>query len=635
MKPHSRVARSMHTSVCMILIVVGALSCRTSLQPNTLTQGTAPPRTVAGSVVDTGGGALPGVTVSLTIENRSLTQVTDAGGHFQFLGVLPGKYTLTAELSGFNRVTRSVRVSDISNALLAIPMKLSGISEAITVTAEAPLNPDPGTFIVNGAQETQIISGSPSFEYSTKAGGDAAASGESYARFNESDFTETAKHAISTFSIDVDTASYSIVRRILAGGQLPQRDAVRVEEMVNYFTYSYPEPENGAPFSVTTEVAGAPWNPAHRLLRIGIRGTSLAPWQTKPCNLVFLIDTSGSMSIPRSLPLLKKAFRLLVEQLRAEDRVAIVSYAGAAGLVLPSTSGAEKDRILEAIEALDSGGSTAGGAGIELAYKIAKENFIPDAVNRVILATDGDFNVGVSDEVGLENLITEKRKEDIELSVIGVGEGNVQDAKMKLLADKGNGNYAYVDDLLEARKVFVQQIGGTLVTIAKDVKLQLELDPRQVASFRQIGYESRQLDDRDFADDTKDAGELGSGHTVTALYELVPAPGASSGPIAKLQLRFKKPHGLASDVLAVDIRDEGRSAFEASTDLKFASAVAEFAMLLRDSKNKGASTWDDALRLAGQGRGEDVNGYRGEFVNLLTKAKELSGTNVATVSVAR
>jgi len=555
--------------------------------------------TVTGTVT-ANGALLPGADVTLSQNEARRSTTTDVDGHFAFLGVPSGTWKVRAELSGLTPAEQTVAVTETNTISLNLTMHTM-VTETITVTAMAP------AVLTTTAVATAMMS----------------YSGETYTPIVENKFIAAAKQRLSTFSIDVDTASYSMVRRTIGEGKLPERDEVRIEEMVNYFTYSYPEPSGAQPFSVTTEVAGAPWAPEHRLLRIGIRGTQLAPWQMKPCNLVFLLDTSGSMDDPLRLPLLKKAFRLLAEQLRAEDRVAIVVYAGSAGLVLPSTSGADKSRIYDALEALDAGGSTAGGEGIELAYAVAKQNFIVDGVNRVILATDGDFNVGTTDEEELQKLIEEKRKDDIELSVIGVGEGNRKDATMELLADKGNGNYSYVDSLLEARKVFVDQIGGTLVTIAKDVKLQLDFDPQQVASYRLVGYETRLLADKDFEDDAKDAGELGSGHTVTALYEIVPAPGASHGAIATLKLRYKLPHGHFSRLMSVNVIDSGKSAWEASDDLKFAASVAETGMLLRDSPHKGKATWDDALQLAKTSRGADLEGYRAGFVKLVEQARGL------------
>jgi Ca-activated chloride channel homolog len=561
---------------------------------------------IAGTIdgtVQMNGFPIPGATVTLLLASPRST-ATDVNGHFEFLQVPAGTWAVRAELEGLSSVESAIAVTETSRTTLTLVLH-ELVSEAITVTAVAP----------------EVLPSSAVFTVITRSGD--APNTETYTPMVENKFIDAAKHRLSTFSIDVDTASYGMVRRTIGEGRLPDADAVRVEEMVNYFTYSYPEPVHGAPFSVTTEVAGAPWAPDHRLMRIGIRGTSVPPWEMKPCNLVFLIDTSGSMDEPDRLPLLIKAFRLLVEQLRAEDRVALVVYAGSAGLVLPSTSGADKARIFAALEQLDADGSTAGAEGIALAYQVAKQNFIEGGVNRVILATDGDFNVGIDNVEELQKFIEEKRKDDIELSVIGVGEGNRKDATMETLADKGNGNYAYVDSLLEARKVFVDQIGGTLVTIAKDVKLQIEFDPRQVASYRLIGYENRMLEDKDFDDDAKDAGELGSGHTVTALYELVPAAGASHGAVATLKLRYKPPHAWLSRLMSVQVNDAGRTAWEASDDLKFAASVAELGMLLRNSPHKGAASYDEALTLAKTSRGADLEGYRGEFVKMVEKARTL------------
>lgn len=438
--------------------------------------------------------------------------------------------------------------------------------------------------------------------------------------------------ATTTFAIDVDKASYANVRRMLNANVMPPASAVRVEEMINYFTYSYPQPRGAEPFSITTEVAGCPWNAKNRLLRIGIQGRNLDEWRMAPNNLVFLLDVSGSMSPAERLPLIKSAFRVLVDRLRAQDSVAIVVYAGAAGVVLPRTSGADKQAIYAALERLQAGGSTAGGAGIELAYRIAQDNLIEGANNRVILATDGDFNVGISSDDDLQALIEEKRKSGISLTTIGVGDSNYQDAKMELLADKGNGNYFYFDTLREAQKVFRSELTGTLVTIAKDVKVQLEFNPSQVASYRQVGYENRALANQDFTDDTKDAGELGAGHSVTALYELVPAAGASRGEVASVRLRYKEPNGTKSSLITAVAKDEGHSAFDASPDMQFAAAIAEFAMLLRNSPHRGTSSYAEAQRLARAARGADLDGTRDEFARLIDATRTISGE--APVAVA-
>ena len=440
--------------------------------------------------------------------------------------------------------------------------------------------------------------------------------------------TKTADQAVTTFSIDVDRASYANIRRFLAAGTLPPPAAVRIEEMLNYFTWRYPQPAGDAPFAITTEVAGTPWNTSSRLLRIGIQGRNLDEWKAAPNNLVFLIDTSGSMQPPNRLPLLKSAFRVLVDRLRAEDRVSIVTYAGSAGLVLPPTSGADKERILEALDRLDAGGSTAGGAGIELAYEVAQQELIRDGNNRVILATDGDFNVGVSTLAELEELIERKRKSGIFLSVIGVGDDNYQDAKMELLADKGNGNYAYLDSQREAEKVFKRELTGTLVAIAKDVKVQLEFDRSKVESYRQIGYENRALANEDFEDDSKDAGELGAGHSVTALYEIVMKP-QTRGHVATVKLRYKEPAGDVSRLITATAVDEGRETFNASPDMHFAAAIAELGMLLRNSPHKGTSSYADVLQLARMARGEDLDGLREEFIRLAESARVLGEHRIA------
>lgn len=450
-----------------------------------------------------------------------------------------------------------------------------------------------------------------------------------YARVDEHAFRQAKDEPVTTFAIDVDRASYANIRRFLTAGQVPPPEAVRIEEMVNYFAYHYPQPENGVPFSITTEVAGCPWNPRSRLLRIGIQGRNLDQWKMAPNNLVFLIDVSGSMSPPQRLPLLQSAFRVLVNQLRAEDRVAIVVYAGAAGLVLPSTSGADKEVIFGALDKLQSGGSTAGGAGIELAYEVASENFLRDGNNRVILATDGDFNVGVSSLEELEQLIERKRKSGIHLSVLGVGDNNYHDANLELLADKGNGNYSYLDSLKEAEKVFKHELTGTLVTIAKDVKVQLEFDPAHVASYRQIGYENRALKNEDFDDDTKDAGELGAGHSVTALYEITPVANAR-GRIATVKLRYKEPKEESSKLIVAEASDDGKSAYAASPDLQFAAAVAELGMLLRNSPHKGTASFADVLHLARIAHGEDLDGTREEFVRLAESARAMTERRVAS-----
>jgi Ca-activated chloride channel family protein len=463
---------------------------------------------------------------------------------------------------------------------------------------------------------------------------------EAYDSLDENPFRRVATDPLSTFSIDVDTASYANVRRFLTRGSMPPAGAVRVEEMINYFTYDYAAPGPDAPFSVTTELAAAPWNPNHRLALIGLR--SVAPERSDAAkNLVFLIDVSGSMNEPDKLPLVRSAMRMLVETLTARDRVAIVVYAGASGLVLPSTAGDRKAEILQRIDALESGGSTNGAAGITLAYQVAREHLIPGGVNRVILATDGDFNVGVTSQDELVRLISAQRASGVFLSVLGVGTGNLKDSTMEKLADKGNGNYAYLDSLHEARKVLVREAGGTLITVARDVKIQVEFNPVTVAGYRLIGYENRVLRNEEFNDDTIDAGEIGAGHTVTALYEIVPAgrdvpsgdadplryqrdrertPAAASGELMTVKLRYKRPDGDASRLLSTVVHDRPG---KPGPNLGFASAVAEVGMLIRHSKHTGDASYHAAIERARRFRGDDPEGYRGEFIKLAELAASL------------
>ncbi|MEZ4417087.1 MAG: von Willebrand factor type A domain-containing protein [Gemmatimonadota bacterium] len=468
---------------------------------------------------------------------------------------------------------------------------------------------------------------------------------EGYDHLTENPFRSVAADPLSTFSIDVDRASYANVRRFIENGTKPPIDAVRIEEMVNCFHYDYPNARGEHPFDVHTEVAPAPWNGRHHLVKIGLQGQKIDLEEVPPNNLVFLLDVSGSMSSPDKLPLLKQAFALLVNELRPQDRIAIVVYAGAAGLVLDSTPGSETETILRALESLEAGGSTAGGAGIRLAYDVARRNHIRGGNNRVILATDGDFNVGASSDGEMVRLIEEKRTQGTFLTVLGFGTGNLKDSKMEKLADHGNGNYAYIDSELEAKKVLVTELGGTLVTIAKDVKIQVEFNPERVQAYRLIGYENRLLANQDFNDDTKDAGELGAGHTVTALYEVVPVgvrldvdagsvdalryqrPAESSvrsdsDELLFVKLRYKRPDGERSRLLEHPV--EARVARTPSTDFRWAAAVAGFGMLLRESEHCGDFTLDDVLALARDARGDDAQGYRADFIRLV-EAAELLG----------
>jgi Ca-activated chloride channel family protein len=462
---------------------------------------------------------------------------------------------------------------------------------------------------------------------------------ESYESIDETGYREVSKRPLSTFSIDVDTASYANVRRFLKEGRLPPADAVRVEELINYFTYDYPQPKDDLPFSVTTELSDCPWNAEHQLLRVGLQGRRTEAKKTPPRNLVFLLDVSGSMASPAKLPLVKKSMQLLLSTMSKQDRVAIVVYAGSQGLALPSTSCDEKSLISEKIEMLRPEGSTNGSAGIQLAYQIARENFKKGAINRVILATDGDFNVGLTGG-SLISLIEKEREGGIFLTVLGFGTGNVKDDTMESLADKGNGNYAYIDSLLEAQKVLVRESGSTLETIAKDVKLQIEFNPKRVHSYRLVGYENRRLEDEDFANDKKDAGELGAGHNVTALYELVTEGSskeatlryqnqptttdkANGEELALVKLRYKEPTGDTSRLLEMPIANKPVTFAKASQDLRFAASVAAFGMLLRDSEFKGKADFGQVSEWANSATGKDPHGDRHEFLKLVELASSL------------
>ena len=467
---------------------------------------------------------------------------------------------------------------------------------------------------------------------------------EGYNRIYENEFMAVGTNPLSTFGIDVDRASYANVRRFLGSGQLPPADAIRSEELINYFPYDMPRPEGPDPFSVLTEVGAAPWNPMHRLVRIGIQGQRIETEDLPASNLVFLVDVSGSMQPANKLPLLKSALRMLVNQMRPQDRVAIVVYAGAAGVVLDPTSGTEKQTILEALSRLEAGGSTAGGAGLRLAYDVARRHHLDGGNNRVILATDGDFNVGPSSDAEMIRLIEESRDQGTFLTVLGFGTGNLQDAKMEQIADHGDGNFAYIDTAYEAQKVLVKEFGGTLHTIAKDVKLQVEFNPARVAAYRLIGYENRVLAAEDFNDDRKDSGDLGAGHTVTALYEIIPV-GVDAGTHVRgldelryqqadeqeslrkssemlfVKLRYKDPTGGRSRLLSHAVRD---AAAGPSSDFTFSAAVAAFGMVLRDSEFDGASNLTEVLHWARSAVGEDLDGYRGEFVRMVEHAIRLS-----------
>ena len=604
--------------------------------------------TLTGVVVDAQGAAVAGVTVLLEGSERRTT-VTDERGVFVFGGLRPGAYRLQFTGAGLTPLNASVQLKAGDNPRIRYAM-----ARAEVVGKGSGLGPG-----VGGSTGPQVGGGALGGSYRPGAPPPSAApvaleqasnsvsrpypypGGEAYATVNENAFRSVSRDPLSTFSTDVDTASYSNVRRFLSNGTLPPVEAVRVEEMINYFRYRYPQPSGGAPFSVTTELAECPWNPKHRLALIGLQGRRIPDDDLPSRNLVFLIDVSGSMQSPDKLPLVRSAMRMLADTLTSRDRVAIVVYAGSSGLVLPATPGDQRGRIHRAVAELEAGGSTNGGEGIQLAYRVARANFIRGGVNRVILATDGDFNVGITNQSALLTLIEHERASGVFLSVLGVGTGNLKDATMEMLADKGNGNYAYLDSLQEARKVLVNEAGSTLVTIAKDVKLQVEFNPRHVAGYRLIGYENRVLRNEDFNDDKKDAGEIGAGHSVTALYEIVPAgvelpqaavdplkyqepiapsTQAASNELLTVKLRYKEPSADESQLISrtIDNRPQPMSA-----NLGFASAVAEIGMLIRESKHVPAATFESALTRARQFREADEEGHRMEFIKLAEVAATL------------
>lgn len=636
---------------------------------------------ISGQVIDADRGTpIAGAVVALTPSGASATSGSD--GRYTITQLTAGVYTLTCQAPGYRPVTeRGFKLAAGGSRSYTCRLRATakadsragrGRAAADKDEAAAPAEPMPGPApgraapaspskpqpmrrakvsasggTVGGAyapmrnygppQQAAIIARPPAQPQPEQ-------SREGYEARDENPFLSPSTQPLSTFSIDVDTASYSNMRRFIEReGRLPPKDAVKIEELINYFSYSYPAPTGDAPFAIHTEISMAPWNTAHRLVSIGLKGKDIATDRLPAANLVFLIDVSGSMNSPDKLPLLKRAFSLLVNELRPQDRVAIVVYAGAAGVVLPPTAGTAKDSILLALDRLEAGGSTAGSAGIQLAYDVARQNFVRGGNNRVILATDGDFNVGPSSDAELVRLIEEKRKEGIFLTVLGFGTGNYQDAKMEKLADKGNGNHAYIDSILEAQKVLVSEMGGTLFTIAKDVKLQIEFNPAKVKAYRLLGYENRMLAAQDFNDDQKDAGELGAGHTVTALYEIIPAgsseavPGvdelkyqktqatsaASANELMTIKLRYKAPDGDQSKLIVHPLQDRPTALENTSADFRFATAVAELGLILRDSEHKGKASFERLIARARSALGKDKNGYREAFITLAQKAEAL------------
>ncbi len=630
----------------------------------------APLRSVAGRVSDAANQPLPGVAVQLKGGARRTR--TAADGTYQLADVPLTGQVLQFSLNGYATAERAVGSSGVVNVQLAIgrlkvadvvtmpgrPLPLAKPASPADLRRASGRRNYESKSAAYGAVDRSAESGD-SYAAPPMPGGnvlnyparDEAGAGDSYAAIKENQFFAAQKDPLSTFGLDVDNASYSNVRRFLNEGQLPPRDAVRVEEMLNYFQYNYPAPatHSADPVRISTELAVCPWNPGHQLARIGVQARRIETAKLPPANLVFLVDVSGSMYSDDKLPLVQAGLKLLVKQLRPQDHVAMVVYAGAAGLVLPPTPGNQPQVILDALDRLQAGGSTAGGAGLRLAYSTARQYFDPNGNNRIVLASDGDFNVGETSDAATEQLITEQRESGVFLTVLGCGRGNLRDSRMETLADKGNGNYAYLDNLDEAGRVLVAQFGGTLFTVAKDAKLQIEFNPARVAHYRLVGYENRLLAAEDFNNDQKDAGDLGAGHTVTALYEIVPVGAAqplidplkyqqpqtaenvskmlagNSADVLTVKLRYKEPKARTSQLLTQPLTGAATPIAQATADFRFAAAVAQFGLLLRQSEQRGTATWPATVALADAARGTDADGYRAEFVRLARLAEGLSG----------
>ncbi|HEY5392740.1 MAG TPA: von Willebrand factor type A domain-containing protein [Hanamia sp.] len=587
--------------------------------------------TITGTVTDEYGNP-----ASATVHAGKVYAVTDAAGHYR-ISVDENEKYLVFTAVGF--ADQKIKIG--TKRIIDVKMKSSATTmQDVLVTGYGTEKKRMLTGAVVGIMVSPSAKDKVFYQdnYNT----------EDYDHITENGFKKVADNPLSTFSIDVDAASYSNVRRFLNNNQLPPAGAVRTEEMINYFKYQYPQPTGNDPFSINTELSDCPWNSQNKLLLIGLQGKNIPVDKLPSSNLVFLIDVSGSMMDENKLPLVKASMKMLTDQLRENDRISIVVYAGRAGVALPATDGSEKMKIKSAIDALEAGGSTAGGEGIQMAYKIAQQNFMKEGNNRIILCTDGDFNVGASSDDALVRMIEQERNKGIYLTVLGYGMGNYKDNKMQQLADKGNGNHAYIDGLSEAKKVLVNEFGGTLFTIAKDVKLQLEFNPALVAGYRLIGYENRMLNKEDFNDDKKDAGELGSGHTVTALYEIIPAGVKSpflkdvdplkyqdnkkkkatsfNNEILTIKFRYKAPDGNQSKLIVHSVNNEAISLKNVSDNFRFAASVAGFAMLLRDSEYKGNAKYSTVLEMAGGSLGKDEEGYRKEFITLVKKASELKNS---------
>jgi Ca-activated chloride channel family protein len=610
-------------------------------------------KTITGVISD-GSGPLPGVSVVIKGTTKGVQSNFDGKYSikakigdvliYSYIGYNPKNITvgtanvINVKLSEDAKILEEVLITDVMN----IKRKKDAVfTSASEISSSAAKNVLPQNYLQNKISGVQVITNEKGIKINGKKTQNY--DNESYDNFIENSFESPKTAPLSTFSIDVDNASYTNIRRFINNGQVVPKDAVRVEEMVNFFKYNYPQPLRENPFSINTEYSDCPWNSNNKLVRIGLQGKIIETDNLPASNMVFLIDVSGSMSDMNKLPLLKESLKILVKQLRNEDKISMVVYAGAAGLVLPPTSGKDKKTIIDALDNLQSGGSTAGGAGIELAYKVAQENFIKGGNNRVILATDGDFNVGSSSDAAMQTLIEEKRKSGVFLTCLGYGMGNYKDSKLETLADKGNGNYAYIDNIQEANRFLGKEFKGSMFAIAKDVKIQIEFNPKHVQAYRLIGYENRKLRDEDFTNDAIDAGELGSGHTVTALYEIIPRGVKSdlyneptdlkysvmaepssknySEELATIKFRYKKPDGDKSIEMSSIIANKSNDLQSTSEDFKFCASVAWFGLKLRDSKLVVNKSNDAIIELANQGVTNDSEGYRAEFIRLVENVR--------------
>lgn len=604
-----------------------------------------------GKITDTNSGD-PLELANVVLIGTKFGAATDYNGNYLIKNIPEGVYSVKVAYLGYtSTVFKNVKISSGQDNVLDVTLSASSIeiSEIVVETGRPSVTKDKTYSVQSGvvydsrsgrsAEVAYMINGVP-------AGEDfEPGNTEKYAAINENRMLSAKDNNFSTFSADVDRAAYSTIRRFINQNLIPDVGAVRIEEMINYFPYPYPSPKNETPFSITTEYASNPWNADHNLVLIGIQGRKIT--EVKPNNLVFLIDVSGSMGFPDKLPLVQMSMNMLLDNLAPTDRIAIVVYAGAAGLVLPSTPVNEKETIRNAINRLQAGGSTAGGEGVKLAYEVAEKNFLKNGNNRIILATDGDFNVGISSTSELTTFIESKRKSGIFLTALGFGQGNYRDELLQELADKGNGNHGYIDNILEAKKILIDEMQSTLVTIAKDVKFQVEFNPAKVDSFRLIGYENRMLNKEDFKDDKKDAGEVGSGHAVTAIYEIYPVKGKQVQPteskyvqteikksafstdeLLTVKIRYKNPEDSVSQEITSVLKDDLAEMEKASETFRFVSSVAEFGLILRDSANKGNANLSSVYSRGTLASGSDKNGYRKEFLTLVEKYKLIKNSRL-------